>query len=656
MPSLYQYSLSTDFSNTLNKSLLISNINNEGSLPGLITVTVSGDNVSIIFTLALSETQQIALDNIVNNFNPNDQVPEVTDTACVQVRRTSTVGPFGSYTDVTFDSTDYENLPIEVKHNVVNTERININTKGTYLINYSGVVTADRVDARVQFDGTTTLNGSQTYTNVSGSNDIISATAVRAFSAGQYLTLQIQSTGSGIVVSGLTFSVVRLRGVQGLQGPIGATGPVGAGSGDVLGAVSSVDNTIPRFDGTSGTQLQNSGVTIDDNDNLYVGGMVSTDTLDVEYKTPDTADHISFRVANDFVTDTFNFGIGSITNRSIAAARNGINQQAALLLSKSDTASGPIFGVSSSTDTGSTWNPRFIITQEGNIGIGTNTPSSVLDIVGDLSVSGTVDGVDIAAHNAATSAHGVTGNIVGTTDTQTLTNKTMVAVSNNIAAKSLHNMTGVVDISASAAPSVGQTLKATSATTATWQDVSGITKTGSSSDLEIAVFDGVGGNVVKGAGVRHYGTSSTDPTTPTPQAGDLYYNSDINYLMKYDAYRTKWLSVATLCEGCGVTGTTIGGTFYNKYDGMTMSATRGSYIAKGTIVRVGYTNKQALTHTFQVLVNGVIIVSVPSGGAVSISNDTLNEDFEEGIMSMKNAPGSGKTSAFQAVVYYKLRV
>lgn len=42
----------------------------------------------------------------------------------------------------------------------------------------------------------------------------------------------------------------------------------GGGSGDASGPASSTDNAITRFDGTGGKTLQNSGITIDDSDNI----------------------------------------------------------------------------------------------------------------------------------------------------------------------------------------------------------------------------------------------------------------------------------------------------------------------------------------------------------------------------------------------------
>lgn len=61
------------------------------------------------------------------------------------------------------------------------------------------------------------------------------------------------------------------------------------------------------------------------------------------------------------------------------------------------------------------------------------------------------------------------GAIVGDTDSQSLTNKTLTSTTNNVAAKSLHSAGTVVDVSAATAPSSGQVLTATSSTTATWQ-------------------------------------------------------------------------------------------------------------------------------------------------------------------------------------------
>ena len=54
----------------------------------------------------------------------------------------------------------------------------------------------------------------------------------------------------------------------------------GAGTGDVVGPSVSVDNTVPRFDATTGKIIQGSGVIIDDTNNLTVPGIVKTNAIE----------------------------------------------------------------------------------------------------------------------------------------------------------------------------------------------------------------------------------------------------------------------------------------------------------------------------------------------------------------------------------------
>ena len=54
-----------------------------------------------------------------------------------------------------------------------------------------------------------------------------------------------------------------------------ATG--GGGTGDVVGPISSTDNTVPRFDGTTGKIIQTSGVVINDSNEITVGAWKATE-------------------------------------------------------------------------------------------------------------------------------------------------------------------------------------------------------------------------------------------------------------------------------------------------------------------------------------------------------------------------------------------
>lgn len=178
----------------------------------------------------------------------------------------------------------------------------------------------------------------------------------------------------------------------------------------------------------------------------------------------------------------------------------------------------------------------------------------------------------------------------------------------------------------------------------------------SSIDKGLVRFDGTDGDTLEEVGIRHYGALSSDPVSPTPIAGDQYYNTTINHEMRYDGVRSKWLSVATLIDGCGKSGSTSKRHFYRRFNGMTLSAVEGPYVAKGTIVSIGYSTSKADSHIFEVLVNGSVVASLSSGGAVSAFDDTINGDFDAGIMSFRNASNSKNNSQnLQAVVYYKLR-
>lgn len=182
-----------------------------------------------------------------------------------------------------------------------------------------------------------------------------------------------------------------------------------------------------------------------------------------------------------------------------------------------------------------------------------------------------------------------------------------------------------------------------------------VTGPGSVMDMEITRFNGTTGKIIEGCGIRHYGASATDPTSPTPQAGDKYYNTAINHEMCYDGSRSKWLSVATFCEGCGRNGSTKDGDYYRRYNGMELSSTTGSYVQTGTIIRIGYTTEKSSKHTFEVLVNGDVIASLYSNGASAAFNNELNGDFKAGPMSARNQDGGDKSDDLQAIIYYKLR-
>ena len=169
-----------------------------------------------------------------------------------------------------------------------------------------------------------------------------------------------------------------------------------------------------------------------------------TNLVTLENSSVGSANHVKFQVTKSHSgADTYNLGVDANPVKLLATSESGTNRQA-VVISDADVTDKTVFGVATSTDSGSTWNPRLTVLQGGQVGVGVNNPSNTLEvdgtasitsnlsIGGNVTVNGTVDGRDIAtdggnldSHMAASSGvHGVTGSLVGTSGAQTLTQKT----------------------------------------------------------------------------------------------------------------------------------------------------------------------------------------------------------------------------------------
>lgn len=90
------------------------------------------------------------------------------------------------------------------------------------------------------------------------------------------ITIDLAATATALAANGANCSAGSYPlGVDASGAVEGCTAAVG--SGDVTGPASSTDNAIPRFDGTGGKTLQESGVMIDDLDNVTVPANLTVD-------------------------------------------------------------------------------------------------------------------------------------------------------------------------------------------------------------------------------------------------------------------------------------------------------------------------------------------------------------------------------------------
>ncbi len=125
-----------------------------------------------------------------------------------------------------------------------------------------------------------------------------------------------------------------------------------------------------------------------------------------------------------------------------------------------------------------------------------------------LIAQGSTDAVN--AHAALTSTHGVSGNIVGTTDTQTLTNKTLTTPK---IGTSINDTNGNEVIKTPATTSAVNEITVTNAATGNAPEISA---TGDDTNIDLSITGkGSGGVMIKS---KRRVTSITSSSTPTPNA------------------------------------------------------------------------------------------------------------------------------------------
>ncbi len=137
-----------------------------------------------------------------------------------------------------------------------------------------------------------------------------------------------------------------------VAGPTGPTGPAGAGTGDVIGPLTSSDNALVRWDGTSGKLIQNSLITLGDDGQLENAaflrlqtspGVTPTQAGSLSWNSGDlTADlilnaDVTLQVGQENVALSYNGSGATITAGKVVAVAGAQGQRPSIVLADADT-------------------------------------------------------------------------------------------------------------------------------------------------------------------------------------------------------------------------------------------------------------------------------------------------------------------------------
>lgn len=188
--------------------------------------------------------------------------------------------------------------------------------------------------------------------------------------------------------------------------------------------------------------------------------------------------------------------------------------------------------------------------------------------------------------------------------------------------------------------------------------VAGVIGPGISIDKGIVTWNGTTGNTLQDSGIRYYGKSATDPSSPTPEDGDLYYNTVLKMQMEYDASRSKWLSTETQIIYFGKSKDTQPGQYFKGLDGKVFSNTIGYYTEyNGTIISISFTRANTESITLEITESGTQISTLGPTTAIADKSIVVNNNFSaNGVLSVRNLSSGGIATDILGQVRIKWRI
>ena len=290
--------------------------------------------------------------------------------------------------------------------------------------------------------GNTGATGPQGPTGNTGATGATGNTGVGISTAnivGNNLIITLSNTATinvGTVVG--TTGATGATGNTGPQGPTGNTGPAGAGSGDVVSAGGAyVDNSIVRYDGTSGTTIQKSLVTIAD---------------DGAITAPFASSIIPFHWANTDVFPSATTYQGAIaysnTDGYMYFANSSVWVQLAKYTDITSGPAGPTGNTGATGPQGPTGNtgPTGATGATGNTGVGISTATITNgNLIITLSNTATINVgtvVGTTGNTGATGATGATGNTGVSISTANIVSNNLIITLSNTATINVGTVVG----------------------------------------------------------------------------------------------------------------------------------------------------------------------------------------------------------------------